>query len=280
MASFDSKIPDYLTTPRALIRQVLFTAFFALVFINMYSPFGVEKWYTTNQMELLLYSSMVILTGMLIIVISRLLMFWFSKKRDLSYLQYGLWIAGEILALALIYALLEEMILHDERDFLTLTKLILKYTALVVLLPYAIYWLYLSWQEKKERLDALDRTEEKGEEPGMIPVFDEKNVLRLSIKRSDFLYVEAADNYVMLYYRSGIKTSRELIRNSLKNMEEQLKPYRILRCHRSYMVNMDQVKLIRREKDGFFLELDVAEETKLPVSKTYYSQIISLFTPM
>ena len=61
-------------------------------------------------------------------------------------------------------------------------------------------------------------------------------------------------------------------------MEELLKHRNIIRTHRSYMVNFDKVKLIRKEKDGLHFELDVEEKIDLPISKTYMTEVIKSFS--
>jgi len=41
MFDWQEKIPAYLTEKSNIVRLILFTAAFALIFINLYAPFGV-----------------------------------------------------------------------------------------------------------------------------------------------------------------------------------------------------------------------------------------------
>ena len=68
-----------------------------------------------------------------------------------------------------------------------------------------------------------------------------------------------------------------LLRNSLKGLEESLADTNVFRCHRSYMVNFDHVKVIRREKEGVFLELGVDGVPDIPLSKTYGDKLTRWF---
>ncbi|MFA7155324.1 MAG: LytTR family DNA-binding domain-containing protein, partial [Proteiniphilum sp.] len=61
-------------------------------------------------------------------------------------------------------------------------------------------------------------------------------------------------------------------------MEEQLSDTPLVRCHRSYMVNMDKVKIVKKEKGGIMLELDEENTPDLPVSKTYYESFMQAFS--
>ena len=84
MLIWEKNIPTYLTGKTNIVRFVVFTAVFALIFINIYAPFGVENWYhKVTELQLFLYSSSVILLGMLVIVVSRILMWLISRKKEL-----------------------------------------------------------------------------------------------------------------------------------------------------------------------------------------------------
>ena len=67
---------------------------------------------------------------------------------------------------------------------------------------------------------------------------------------------------------------KQILRNTLKRTEELLAPTNIMRCHRGYMVNMEQVKVLRREKEGFYLELGINNVPDIPVSKTYGKSVL------
>jgi DNA-binding LytR/AlgR family response regulator len=60
-------------------------------------------------------------------------------------------------------------------------------------------------------------------------------------------------------------------------MEEMFAGQDIIRTHRSYMVNFEKVKVIRRDKDGFSLELDSPMSIDIPVSKTYIDAVMKTF---
>ena len=63
------------------------------------------------------------------------------------------------------------------------------------------------------------------------------------------------------------------MRNTLKHVAEQLSSTHIQQCHRSYMVNLDLVKVMRREKEGMFIEFGIAGVPDVPISKTYVDSV-------
>lgn len=155
MYIFERNVPLYLTNRTTITRTILFTAIFALAFLNIYTPFGVTNTIRGTKLQLFLYSNLAILTGMLVIVISRVLMVLQVRRRPLSYFGYSLWIVGEIISMAAFYALFDIYYLKDPREPLSIIQASVRNTALVILLPYTILWLYFSWRDKVHQLKQL-----------------------------------------------------------------------------------------------------------------------------
>jgi hypothetical protein len=273
------QIPSYIIEKKNIIRLIAFTASFALIFINFYSPFGVKYWFAVTKWGLLIYSSLVILTGVLVVVISRVIMYQYCKRKIISHFAYIIWVLGEVFFMALFFALFEKIYLKDNRLFIEILRFSIRNTALGLLLPYSASWLFFSWKDKKQQLDQFiqghpltDNTK------NMIPFHDEKGILRFSLKMENLLYLESSDNYVNVYYQNKEKLGRFLLRNSLKNMEEVLKGTEVIRCHRSYMVNFEKIRIIRKEKDGLKLEFDSPLTFEIPVSKSFVDNVMNTFS--
>ena len=274
------KIPDYLVEKGNIVRSIFLTAAFALIFINIYSPFNVQYWYKISDSELLFYSSLIILTGVLVVVISRIIMYHYYKHgKRLSFFNYGLWIVAEIGSMALFYASYELIILHDPRAFPDVFIISVRNTSLVLLLPYSVIWLYLSWKDKKLKLEALSEVNSIQQDMNiMIPFKDERGILRLSVKKNDFLYCQGNDNYVTIFYNDRNSLSKFLIRNTLKSISANLKDFPVVRSHRSYIINFEKVKLIEKTKSGMVIKLDTEYSVDVPVSKTYMEEVFRQFS--
>jgi len=206
-------------------------------------------------------------------------MYQLTKKGKLiSIGRYLIWIAVEIISMSLFYTLYELVILHDPRAFDEAFKISIQNTALVLLIPYTVSWLYFAWIDNKEKLEAIEEGSlEKSDPSGMVIFKDEKGTMRLSIKIEDLLYLQGADNYVTIFYADHLKHEKFLLRNTLKQLESTLKPLEVVRCHRSYMVNFQKVKLIERTKEGLRIKLNTQPLIEVPVSKTYTESIFQLF---
>ena len=257
------KIPGYIYEKSNIVRLILLTAFFALVFINIYKPFSSSNWYRVSEFKFFVFSSLIILTGVLVVVISRIVMYYWGRKHAISVGAYSVWIILEIFFMSLFYTIYT-LVLNPEREYLSVFKESAINTSLVLLLPYSVLHFYFSYQEKERQLRLLE--EDRAEAANKLSVFsfyDEKH--------------ESADNYVCIWYLNKGVLTKFMLRNSLKSIEESLDETNVLRCHRSYMVNFDQVKVIRREKDGIYLELGVEKVPDIPISKTYSEKVTHWF---
>jgi DNA-binding LytR/AlgR family response regulator len=181
--------------------------------------------------------------------------------------------------MALFYALFEKVALNDMRPFTELVKVSSRHTALVLLLPYSALWLYFSWRDKKEQIERIADIQSVPQNTrDMIPFYDDKGILKFSVTKENIFYLESAENYVSICYLNKGKVSKYLLRDTLKKLEESFAGTNIIRCHRSYMVNFEKVKVIKRDRDGLKLELDNLSVTDIPVSKTYVNSVMHTFS--
>lgn len=268
-------IPDYFVTWRNTILQVLFTALFAFLFINIYKPFGAGEWYQEKWWMFSLGSAALVIVGMIVIIVSRLLMLARRSKGPIRIRYYVFSVASEILFMGAAYAVLELVVLGGVRPFWILLYMAVQNTSLILLIPYIISLLFFSWRENKLTLEQL--VSQLRAKRHFIPFEDENGVLRLTINSGDLLYLKASDNYVDIIYRSGEKTKTYVLRNTLKKLEGSLDGLPLLRCHRSYMVNVTSVKILKRDKGKFVLWLDEDGSITIPVSRGYADEVLKYF---
>lgn len=93
---------------------------------------------------------------------------------------------------------------------------------------------------------------------------------RLVLRLADFLYARSQDNYVELNFLRNGTVDRLLIRTTLSGLADSLDSDAIVRCHRSYLVNLYQVSAVRGGGNDIRLHLHHLDEP-LPVSKTFNS---------
>lgn len=137
----------------------------------------------------------------------------------------------------------------------------------------------------QEELDAINKALAKNEEVkkrkqlGNIEQQDDKTstILELSgttqemltVNYMDFLYAESLGNYVNVYIlKDGAIVAKQL-RQTMKGLDRSVGKYpRLVRVHRAYIVNLDKVKKIDGNSQGYQLLLDGVKDT-VPVSRSY-----------
>ncbi len=279
-----SKIPPYMYQKSNVIQLILLTAAFALLFINIFQPFNSRNWYPNiSEFKYFFFSSLIILTGMLVVVVSRMIMLRYTRNHELLVWQFALHVFAEVAFMSLFYTIFSRYFprIGAERELLEIFVQSSKNTAWVLLLPYSILWLLFSWREKNRLLATISKveTEHVGMKRNIITFPDEKGEIKLSIDCDKLLYLESTDNYATIHYLNKSKISHYLLRNSLKWIDENLtKNTSLVRCHRSYIVNLDKVKVLRKTKDGIFLEMETLNTPDIPVSKVNYQRVMDKFS--
>ena len=278
-------IPSFIYKRSNQITMIIFVPIFALFFIALYSPFDFDRidsdahflsWLNVSR-ELLvqLITIFLILIGMAVAAISRWLMALYTRKRQISYVHYIAWIACEILVMTLMFTIVA-LFTDTNKGIITLFKNSLIKTFLMLLIPYTLCYIYFIWQERVAQLRMLRERiaeDETALQAAYVQIFDEKGEMRLSVRREHLLLIESADNYICVWYTNNKAPKKVLVRNTLKQVAEQLASTHIQRCHRSYLVNLDHVKVLRREKEGIFVELGIVGVPDVPISKTYSDSI-------
>ena len=115
---------------------------------------------------------------------------------------------------------------------------------------------------------------EKKETPTFIVLPDENGNPALETLPSQIFILQAADNYVEIHHLDEGKPCRTIIRNSLSSLEEILKPYGFLRCHRSYLVNLSLVERISGNAQGYRLHFPDAA-LSVPVARGRSAEVLA-----
>lgn len=280
-------LPRYINNKRNAVNTVLWTTVWSWVFIIVYQPFNSLSWVSAehgiNELRYMAVATIVVLIGMVVLAISRSIMYAFAKKQQVSYMRFGLWIAIEIIVMSAFYAFAPIVTgLTDGYAFITLWGEALKYTAGILLIPYAILTLlFICLEQRQELIKAGIREghlRQNREEPGMYNFYDEKGELKLSIRPDTLYYIESADNYVVIHYINAGKMQHFMLRNSMKAVETMFMDKNLIRCHRSYIVNYSLVKVLKRGDNGLVLDFDKERVPNIPVSKTYSQKVMERLT--
>ena len=280
-------IPPFIYSKTNQIIMVLFVPLFALAFIIIYRPSFFEsigdnlKEHIDIAQETITWLAALVMTliGMAIGAISRLIMNAYTKRHNLSYLGYVVWILGEIGVMAILFTLFS-LFTDTAKSIPEILRTSFARTVLVAFIPYTVSYIYFILQDKMSELKALRQQIERDEtvlQKAYIQILDEKGEMRLSIRRENLVMIESADNYVCVHYMSDQKIKKTMVRNTLNRVAEHLQGSRVVRCHRSYMINLDHAQVLHRDKEGVFIEVGIEGVPNVPISRTYADNIQDWF---
>ena len=95
----------------------------------------------------------------------------------------------------------------------------------------------------------------------------------LALDVSNLIYIEAVGNYVKVYQLLDEKIKTDMLRATSKLIEEQLAAYPMMvRCHRAFIVNLDQVEQIISRAGTTQLIMKYSHDA-VPVSRSNMAQI-------
>lgn len=282
------KIPYDLIKISNGLRFVAFVVIFAFTFILIFAPYGSPKFEAVTSVEnFAAHAALVSAIGLVVLIISRFILFLFCRTRDLiTYATYIIWIVVEIVAISLfcnLYAWLVGKYYYNLNiGYFQIIGDTMLYCTSILVIPYIIVALYFELADRNKYIEHFRKRSgiiaERDDQTQQILFSDEKGNLRLSVHINNLFYIEAANNYVNICYKNKERTTKFCLRNSLKNIETMCLSGDLVRCHRSYIINFPKVKVLKREKNGLFVELDDKDIPDIPVSKTFAQQLMDKFS--
>ena len=133
---------------------------------------------------------------------------------------------------------------------------------------------------------------EPGAPPGtLVTLVAENEKDTFTLAPTDLLAIESSDNYCTIFYVRKEALAKDLMRSSLSRLESQLSDFQqhtlhqksgptthrsssFVRCHRSYVVNLDQVERISGNAQGYKLHL-LGGQLTVPVARKYNDTLIA-----
>ena len=283
----NKKLPEYLLGKYQLIGTVTFSVLFAIVFLNIYIPFSDTAWFGLGQSDMFMGTLVFIFVSILTLIASRTLMYRSKRLFELTYLEYTLWCIGEIILIGAFYTNLTVEITGglDEREIDIFGRSLL-YGTIALGVPYLISGMYFSINDKNKTIRLMSYENVVTDEAPLpenslkkITLFDNSGSLKLSLNPDSLYYIESDDNYIKVWYTdSKGELKQYMLRCRLKTVEESFRDIGLVRCNRKYIVNIHKVATLRKESEGYFLDLANEAIQPLPVTKTYTDNVLSYFT--
>ena len=265
-----------LETPREKWTFVILSGIFSILFIHVFVPFNINLWWPISQplLRWLILSGYGIV-GMLVLLASQLLLRpWFGPTRY-HLVSFLLWTLFEILlisiAISLVYEIIIKNNIHNFSAFAKDVLLTTRHVGLIICIPYSIGVPLMISRKHAAKAAALQKDLTR-HDTKLLTVNDENDRPVISMPSDHLIYIKSEDNYIAVVYRAGDKIKKTLVRSTLKKLEDRFTSANMLRTHRSFMVNMDNIGEVRRTTRGFAIKMKHVEE-EIPVSSNYKTRL-------
>jgi hypothetical protein len=264
--------PPFEDSWRIVISISFFIAFFMLVF----QPFGISGY--NGSLKAYYEMGYGVVTFLVLVIDLFIFPFilkpWFAPQ-EWTVLKQIIWQIWIVFSIGLGNCLYSSFFLHFSNGvnaFLAFQF----YTLVVGLIPILIITILHQNKLLSENLKLANEMNNDlsiaNDLPGLderVSIMAENNKDKLDINLSDLIYIGSTGNYIQVYYLVNNEQKSILLRNTLKQIEEQVKAcHSILKCHRAFLVNKDKILTVKGNSQGLRLVLkDSAEE--IPVSRNY-----------
>lgn len=269
----------FLDSNKNKLLLIVFVSLYSFIFINVYAPYAIGEWGESRYWEFTLI-------GFLVLIFTH-----FVLRNSIGPKRFKLysllpWVFMEIMLMAFLFELAYSSTIPTFEEKITEYLVTFKQIGLVVVVPYALFLWYahikLKLSKYKEEIPiTLDNGVSNEGNSELLILTGENNKVLLAIKYNQLLYIKSAGNYLELFYLKGTKCCRELVRMSFKELDAILKDQKVIRIHRSYMVNTAHINALKKTKKGYTLSVEYIPEEKIPVSYGYkasFEKVLQLKT--
>jgi hypothetical protein len=109
-----------------------------------------------------------------------------------------------------------------------------------------------------------------------ICISSESNKDNFEVHTSDLLYITSFGNYIQAYYLNNGEPKKIVLRNTLKQTEDQLKDVHcMIKCHRAFLVNKNKIIRVKGNSQGLRLEIDGTDD-EVPVSRALSKSLMQV----
>ena len=247
--------------------------FFFFVFAVFYRPFDVDTLLDTanTKASFSFNITMMMCIILVVMVLSRIIMYVTKAVQHMSLLLYRVWCVMEVAVCAFFVALYVSLMGNFELQYMEILVNTFAYLVLTLMFPYIFIEMALTHSAVKSVDTEAAATDTR------IHFYDSRHSLKFVVAADHILYIKADENYITIHYTEADKNKIYEMRCSMKSIEEICAQNGILRCHRSYFINPVHVKALRKDKENSIVaEMDITEGTLIPVSKTYYEDLVKV----
>ncbi len=255
----------------AVLQALLSGVLIASVLV-VFQPFGIYNWQHPNKTYLLAGYGLVAVVAYLtdFVIFQKIFCAYFTERNWLVWKEILRNMLGFVLAgfLCVVYGHMFGMMPFNLTQVITMIAVCFMVGALPTTILVLLNYSYLTHKYSQPIFTPREQLTPLSQEKDLLELIAENEKDRVAIPASALLFLVASDNYCTVIYEESDKICKVLLRSSLSRLERQIISPRIVRCHRSYLVNLDRVASVSGNAQGYKLHLNIDMEP-VPVSRSF-----------
>ena len=259
------KIPAIFGKLHSQLLYIMGIPVFFLCFMLIYQPSAATQLLDMGEAMLSFNATIIMCILFGVVLISRGILLAVHRSLSMSWSKMIQWELCEVAIMSMFVALYITLMYHGEYAYFYIVGKCLYGLLLTLVYPYVVLNLAFAYVGEKEK-EVYDDS--------LMRFVDNTQRVKLMIASSAVLYIKAEENYVHIRYMEGDRLKEYALRASMKSLEELMHKHGLIRCQRSYYVNPQHIKVLRRDKEGMIsAELNTPQAQTIPVSPRYYEEL-------
>lgn len=259
-----------LDSARSRWKLIIFCGIFGCLFLNIFKPFNLNQWFNSVNAPLFIVLTFFSVAGMAALALTQFAFRGIFNLQLTTRIGFLAWLVVDFFFISFAIHAVDVVVL--KLPFFHLSEYLenTKHTFLILMIPYFIGILLLYLEQQVQMVEELTLKVNKPANPSeSITISDENGKVALNMPLRNVLYFKSEDNYILLFYKNENGLKKELIRTNLKKLEQELNVSNLIRIHRSYMINSQNLLSAVKTPRGYMVRMDVESTHHLPVSATY-----------
>jgi len=245
--------------------RCLYACLYIVVFLFAFQPFGLYTYSVSEKTSIFLGFGVATLVTLLIsyMVLDMALK---TKVQPSRWLLVDFILRSLFISVGInLFAYYIELTAFNFNTLLIFTGI----TFSMALFPKVAYLLFVDQSFLRK-----DSNQNSPKENQLVHLPSDNKSESVFVDQSKLLYIKASRNYCEAVLHSNGAQEKYLIRSTLKDMDQAIQEETIVRCHRSFIINLKQVE--RHNNQNSSSQLRLMNGETVPVSRKYAPRIKQL----
>jgi len=276
---FKKPFPFYETLSEKIVVP-LTIGLFVIFFLFLFNPFYNSEYFSVQVFKMLAYGLITFTVLTFFNIVTPLVFKDFFELENWNIWKTILFELGKLLTIGISNGLFAFYFDNPSNNdnFPYFQVLVLYRTLIISIIPIIllIFWLERKFYKKYIRIALTAENKlhnaksELSNDNSNLEYFESDSQ---KILLNTIYFIKSDGNYSTFYFDKNGSNCKTLIRTTLKEIEEQIGLKSIVRCHKSYIVNLEKVSRVAGNARGYLFYIDKLNQS-IPVSRNFSKSVL------